>query len=51
MKHCAQIIPITDDLQCEGCGKIATGFDPEGVPVCELCAESYLLVIDGGETP
>lgn len=45
MKPVAPIIPITDEPQCEGCAAIATTFDPEGVPLCEKCAESYVMLL------
>lgn len=36
----APIIPITDEPQCEGCAKLATTSDTEGIPLCDECADA-----------
>lgn len=29
----------TKEGKCEGCDNVATAFDPEGIPLCDKCAE------------
>ena len=35
--------------RCEGCGAIATGWDADGVPLCDECAEEMLQAAELAE--